>query len=47
MKDNKNATFIQRLGALVIDLLMLLCISSIITTVTVDMDNYQKLSKKD
>lgn len=46
MKDNKNATFIQRLGALVIDLLMLLCISSIITTVTVDMDNYQKLSKE-
>ena len=46
MKENKNATFIQRLGALVIDLLMLLCISSIITTVTVDMDNYQKLSKE-
>lgn len=46
MNENKNATFIQRLGALVIDLLMLLCISSIITTVTVDMDNYQKLSKE-
>ena len=46
MKENKNATFIQRLGALVIDLLMLICISSVITTVTVDMDNYQKLSKE-
>lgn len=46
MKENKNATFIQRLGALFIDLLMLICISSVITTLTVDMDNYQKLSKE-
>lgn len=46
MKETKNATFIQRLGAIVIDLLLLMCISSIITTVTVDMDNYQKLSEE-
>lgn len=46
MTETKNATFIQRFGALVIDLLMLICISSVITTVTVDMDNYQKLSKE-
>ena len=44
MKETKNATFIQRLCALFIDLLLLITISSIFTAFTVDTDNYQKLS---
>ena len=44
MKETKNATFIQRLIALVIDLVIIMLVSSIFTTFTVDMDNYQKLS---
>lgn len=44
MKETKNATFIQRLIALVIDLVIIMLVSSIFTAFTVDMDNYQKLS---
>lgn len=44
MKETKNATFIQRLIALVIDLVMIMLVSSLFTVFTVDMDNYQKLS---
>lgn len=44
MKETKYATFIERLAALVIDMILILFISSIITAFTVDMDNYQKLT---
>lgn len=44
MKKSKNATFIQRLGAFAIDMIILALILSIFTVFTVDTDNYQKLS---
>ncbi len=43
MKENKNAAFVQRLVALLIDLFIISIIVSIFTIFTINNDNYQKL----
>ena len=46
MKEIKNATFIQRLGAFIVDMIIIGLILSIFTTFTVDVDNYEKISNE-
>lgn len=46
MKNNKNASFVERLCALVIDLLIISIITSIFSSFVINTDNYNKLSKE-
>lgn len=44
MKNSKNATFIQRLCALLLDMFLISMVTSVFTVYLVDNDNYQKLT---
>ncbi len=44
MTKNKNASFVERLGALLIDLFIITIVTSLFSMVVVDNDNYNKLS---
>ncbi len=46
MKNKKSASFVERLGALVIDLVIITLCTSIFSTFVVDKDNYEKLTKE-
>ena len=46
MKNKKSASFVERLGALVIDLVIITLCASIFSTFVVDKDNYEKLTKE-
>lgn len=46
MKNKKSASFVERLGALIIDLVIITLCTSIFSTFVVDKDNYEKLTKE-
>lgn len=43
---NSNASFVQRLGALLVDLCLIFLVTSLFTSFLVNNDNYEKLSKE-
>lgn len=46
MENVNNATFVQRLIALIIDIFLISCVVSLVSTFMVNTDNYNKLQKE-